>query len=64
MSKNRNETRKIELVETDNIARSLERLQATYDGDRWRRALYHALDMTQVGNHLIRKAIREALELP
>ena len=64
MSKNRNETRKIELVETDNIARSLDRLKDGFNDDRLKRALYHALDMTRVGSHLTRKAIREALELP
>ena len=64
MSKNRNETRKIELVETDNIARSLDRLQDGFGTFRWRRAIYHALCMTTSGTHDIRKKIREALELP
>lgn len=65
MSKNRNETRKIELVETDNIARSLDRLtDGTFNDSRWRRALYHAVCMTNSGNHSMRAKIREALELP
>jgi len=64
MSKNRNETRKIELVETDNIARSLDRLYDGYSEYRWRRALYHAITMTNVGDHDMRVKIREALELP
>ena len=64
MSKNCNETRKIELVETDNIARSLDRLGEQYDALRWRRALYHAMCMTNVGSHDICMKIREALELP
>lgn len=63
MAKNRNETRKIELVETDNIARSLIRLNEGYDMQRWRRALYHAICMT-ISDHAMTVAIREALRLP
>jgi hypothetical protein len=63
-TKQRRETRKAELVETHNIALSIERLQgAPYDSGRWKRALYHAVAMSGVGNEYARK-IREALELP
>jgi len=64
MSKNRNETRKIELVETDNIARSLDRLCTPFSSDRWRRALYHALAMSNITNREILEKIRIALSLP
>lgn len=64
MSKRLGVTKKIELVETHNIALSIERLrQPPYDRERWRRALYHALCMTSVGRQETQK-IREALELP
>ena len=64
MSKNRSETRKIELVETDNIARSLDRMCVPYRGDRWKRALYHALAMSKAGDRSVVEKIRLALELP
>jgi hypothetical protein len=58
------ETRKIELVETHNIALSIERLRhGPYDTERWRRALYHALGIASVGRGVIEK-VRQALELP
>lgn len=65
MTKQLRETRKIELVETHNIALSLTRLQAvgSYEGPA-KRALYHALVMTNAFSFNARKAIREALELP
>ena len=63
MSKNRSATRKIELVETDNIARSIDRLYDGFDTTRWKRALYHALTMT-IGDHYTLVSIREALGLP
>lgn len=66
MSKRAAVTRKIELVETHNIALSLDRLrELTPYGVRWRRALYHALSMSECPIHInMLKAIREALELP
>jgi hypothetical protein len=54
-----------ELVETHNLVRSLNRLAgAPYDADRWRRALYHALGMSNVAGRELTKRVREALELP
>jgi hypothetical protein len=66
MSKQLRETRKIELVETHNIALSLDRLtSAPYDnGDRWRRALYHALAMARIADKDLLTKIRIALDLP
>lgn len=65
MSKRAAVTRKIELVETHNIALSLDRLsQGPYDRDKWRRALYHAVCMCECAGDTVRKSIREALELP
>ena len=59
------ETRKIELVETHNIALSIERINASNCHGDWKRALYHALAMSGAYyNHAQLKAIREALELP
>jgi len=52
-----------ELVETYNLANSLNRLRQNYDPS-WQRALYHALGMSGVGSSAIRQKIREALELP
>jgi hypothetical protein len=58
-------TTKVELVETQNLALSLKRLTGPpYEGDRWRRALYHALTMTHTVNRDEAAKIREALELP
>lgn len=65
MTKRNAVTRKIELVETHNIALSLDRLRETYgDGVRWRRALYHAIGMANIGGDGMKKDIREALQLP
>lgn len=59
------ETRKIELVETHNIALSLDRLNEYGAGSiRWRRALYHAYTMSNVVNRVIAEKLRIALELP
>ncbi len=58
-------TRKLELVETDNIARSLNRLRSSaggYNDERWRRALQHAIAMSVHRNAA--EKIRVALELP
>jgi len=60
-------TSKIELVETHNLAISLDRLydgRGGFDEVKWRRALYHALAMSGNANHSMLKSIREALELP
>lgn len=65
MSKRLTATRKTELVETHNIALSLDRLsQGPYDCDRWKRALYHALAMSGVSGTTALEKIRIALELP
>jgi hypothetical protein len=67
MSKRLTETRKAELVETHNLMLALMRLQDSalgYDnGDRWKRALYHAAAMAGLGRGQVEK-IRIALELP
>jgi hypothetical protein len=65
MAKNRTETRKVELVETHNIALAIDRLReaGAHDSFRWRRALYHALSMTYTDRSTTEK-IRIALELP
>jgi hypothetical protein len=58
------ETRLNELVETHNLSLSINRLRsAPYDIERWKRALYHALSMSDVGRGQLEK-IRIALELP
>ena len=62
----RHRTQKVELVETHNLAVSIQRLRSGdggYDDGRWRRALYHAICM-QVNEWDIRQKIREALKLP
>jgi hypothetical protein len=60
-------TDKTELVETHNLAISLQRLQDGshngYDQARWKRALYHALGIT-VSDYEMRERIRQALKLP
>jgi hypothetical protein len=59
-------TDKLELVETHNIALSIQRLRSGnggYDDGRWKRALCHAIWMV-ITNYDDRKRIREALELP
>lgn len=58
-------TKRVELVETANIFESLERLRkmAPLEDQRWRRALYHALCMTDISAAELTK-IREAMHLP
>lgn len=58
-------TRRVELVETHNIALSLQRIDnaPSYNSRRWRRALLHALMIHGVGDGTVEK-IRVALELP
>ena len=65
MNKQLRETRKVELVETHNIALSIERLNGRpYSNERWRRALYHGLAMSGAPGRTILEKIRIALELP
>ena len=65
MSNRFRETRKVELVETHNIALSLDRLKGPpYEEGRWKRALYHAVCMAGVGSWEFKRKIIEALELP
>lgn len=58
-------TRKIELVETHNMALSIRRIKESSGcaRDNWRRALYRALSMSCVGWDELQK-IRIALNLP
>jgi hypothetical protein len=65
MAKNRTETRKVEMVETHNLALAIERLRnaGPHDSGRWKRALYHALAMTYTDRSIVEK-VRQALELP
>ena len=59
------ETRKIELVETHNIALSIARMHPKgWDGPDWKRALYHAAAMSGVAKTETLKRLREALDLP
>jgi hypothetical protein len=66
MAKRVTKTDRIELVETQNIALSLQRMSPNgYDNQRWRRAFYHALTMTNiVMRREVLVKIREALDLP
>jgi hypothetical protein len=58
-------TRQIETVETHNLALCLDRLNERFGNQRAKRALYHALCMSQaISGWEERKAIREALKLP
>lgn len=59
-------TRQVELVETNNILRSLKRInKATSWGSRsWKRAIYYAISMSPVSNDNELSKIREALGLP
>lgn len=67
MSTNRNSTKRIELAETDNIARCINRIRMATNGPdyrmAWRRALYHAVGLANLDESTQRR-IREALELP
>ena len=63
--KQERQTRLNELVETHNLALSLQRLRdAPYDNGRWKRALYHALGLSGCADFEERGKIREALKLP
>lgn len=63
-TKQQRETRMIELVETHNIALSLQRLTSSpYSVGRWKRALYHALAMDGCAGRDELAKIREALGL-
>lgn len=65
MSKQLRETRKLELVETHNLLLSLDRLKGPpYDDSRWKRALYHALGMSDITDLDTKEKIRRALDLP
>ena len=59
-------TRKIELVETHNLALSIERLNGPpYDGgERMKRAIYHGFALSNCVNRSTLEKIRVALELP
>lgn len=59
------ETRKIELVETHNIALSIMRMSPHgWDNNSWKRALYHAASMSGVPHRTTLEKLRIALELP
>lgn len=65
----RRSTDNIEMVETHNLYLALKRLRDGshngYDSARWKRALWHALEMEDcTDNYEMRKALREALKLP
>lgn len=65
--KQRRETRQIEMVETHNLALSLIRIGNApgYNADeRRKRALYHAVCMTNSFNGEERKNLRIALNIP
>lgn len=58
-------TEQIETVETYNLYLSLKRLHHNYDEQRVKRALYHAVCMSEsITGFDERKALREALKLP
>ena len=65
-TKQERETRQIELVETNNLARSLKRLMDAqgYGSRNWKRALYHAISMSQASTDSEIEKIRQALGLP
>ena len=62
----RKATTRVELVETHNIALSIDRICSAPGGafNAWKRALYHAICMSQASDYALLKRIREALELP
>lgn len=67
MSQNRTKTEKIELVETDNLARSLKRLKGidrAFYQPAIRRALYHSSAMSNAFDSEEMTALRIALKLP
>ena len=59
-------TRQIELVETNNLLRSLKRLTESqgYGSRNWKRAMYHALCMSGACGDTELQRIREAIGLP
>ena len=65
-NKQSRKTRLTELVETHNIATSLKRLNnlPSYDENRWKRALYHAIAMSHTANNSTIEKFRQAMELP
>lgn len=65
MSKRRNTTSRIELVETHNIALAISRAMMNngWYSVHWRRALYHGLAIAGASNAQLEK-IRVALDLP
>jgi hypothetical protein len=65
-SKQAKETRHIQLVETNNIARALKRIKASPHGsdrDTWKMAIYHAMFLAGCWHSELQK-VRQALELP
>lgn len=67
MSKRVTNTNKLELVETQNLSTALARLnsgEGGYNNLRWKRALYHALSISETCYGQALTKIREALELP
>ena len=58
------ETRQVEMVETYNLARSLSRVGGGWgERPRMKRALYHALAMTEVLTETELKGVREVMGL-
>lgn len=63
MSKNRTETRKIELVETGNIAMAIQRIWDRHaNDDVVQRALMHAIEMTNTFSLERREKIRAMMQ--
>jgi len=63
----RRTTNQIEIVETHNLATSINRIRFQsrgHDPRRWKRALYHAIAMTDALGFEDLKAIRLTLGLP
>lgn len=65
MTRQEREIHQVELVETYNIANSLRRIndQPNWNHKKWKRALYHALSMSEVCDGPKLTAIRTAMEL-
>lgn len=67
MSTARQQTERLELVETHNLALSIKRLRSGnggHDESRWKRALLHAILMEGPWEHELRSKLRAALEIP
>lgn len=63
-SKQAKETRLIELVETNNIARSLNRIKRiSGDREKWKMAIYHAMFISGCWKSELER-VRQAFELP